>query len=111
MCVLGGGPLRGSSCDYLRTDTLAMKVSKEGACTVSWGKAFQSFTVLGRKKGELPEVSALGVLLVGPVVSSSRSCGLMLQLKAPDSSKSADNLVEHTCHISPMFHCSFPCIL
>ena len=68
MCVCGGGGLRGSICDYLRIDTLTMKVSREGACTVSWGKAFQSFTVLGRKKGELPEVSVAGVLLVGPVV-------------------------------------------
>ena len=30
----GGG---GSSCDYQRIDTLVMKVSREGAYTVSWG--------------------------------------------------------------------------
>ena len=33
---------------------------------------------LFRKKGELPEVSAAGVLSVGPVVSSSPSGGLMM---------------------------------
>ena len=60
----------GGSCDYLRTDTLAMKVSREGACTVSCrGRAFQSFTVLGKKENCLRS-GAAGVLSVGPVVSS-----------------------------------------
>ena len=50
----GGGGGGGDSCDYLRIDTLAMKMSREGAWTVSWGRAFQSFTVHGKK--ELPEI-------------------------------------------------------
>ena len=29
-------------------DTLAMKVSREGAWTVSWGRAFQSFMCYGQ---------------------------------------------------------------
>ena len=32
-----GGGVGGSNCDYQRIDTLVMKVSREGACTVSWG--------------------------------------------------------------------------
>ena len=48
----GGGP--GSSCDYLRIDTLAMKVSREEAWTVSWGRALQSVLHCLGKKGDLP---------------------------------------------------------
>ena len=69
MGAWGGRGVEGSS-DYLRIDTLAIKVSREGACTVSCqGRAFQSFTVLGKKENCLRS-GAAGVLSVGPVVSS-----------------------------------------
>ena len=39
----GAGEGGGTSYDYLRIDTLVMKVSRKGAWTVSQGRAFQSF--------------------------------------------------------------------
>ena len=70
---VGWGPGGGGGGGAVVTDrinTLAMKVSREGACTVSCrGRAFQSFTVLGKKEHCLRS-GAAGVLSVGPVVSS-----------------------------------------
>lgn len=52
--VVGGGGHRrgrgGCSCHCLRIDTLAMKVSREGARSASWRRAFQSFIIRGIKE-------------------------------------------------------------
>ena len=53
-----GGGWGGCSCHCLRSDTLAMKVPREGARSVSWGRAFQSFTVRGIKENCLYTASS-----------------------------------------------------
>ena len=60
-------------------DTFRMKVSVERVLTVSGGRAFQSLVYSPRERGNLSLVCAACVLS-GLAVSSSRSCGLMMEL-------------------------------
>ena len=62
--------------------TLKVKVSMEGAWTVSGCRTFQSFTILGKKENCL--VCVAGILLVSLSVSSSTPCGLMFEFRALD---------------------------
>ena len=74
--------------------TLRMKMSTEGARTVSEVRACQSFNVRGKKKQEqLSLVCAAGVQSVSLALSSSRSCGLVMEFGAFDHFHSVGDLI------------------
>ena len=94
----GVGEGRGSSCDYLRIDTLVMKVSRKGH-GLSLGGVHSSPSVFGGNKTASGQCDRCTV---------GRSCCVLFFIWWPDvvdSSKSGGDLVEHgqMCHIPSMF--------
>ena len=93
MCCGGGGGGGGEQLWLSEDWPPAEKVSWEGGCTVSWGRAFQSFTIWGKMENCLRSVRQV-----------SRPCCILFLiwwLEALDR-RSVDDLVEHgqTCHTS-----------